>query len=173
MERTLRLATKANLGDSKALEELGVSDVAPVDFQKIKSIDKSTLQTIMTLCAKGAMAGKVLGIDILEKSALHVMEMTQLVADNELKAKLDFYVDKDDVLKRMGVVCKQRWQWLCSLGEEEGGPVNETITWLSQTIAYARQGNASSQKLLQLTRLPRLSLNTQRSTPQVCDTPLA
>lgn len=70
------------------------------------------------------------------------MEVTELVADKELNVKLNYYVDKDDVLKRMGMVCKERRQWLKSLGEKEGGSVHETINWLSETIAYAHQGDA-------------------------------
>lgn len=60
MERTLELAAKGNFGDSKALENLGLSNVAQVDFEDLCQIDKGTLETILTLCAKGAMAGKCL-----------------------------------------------------------------------------------------------------------------
>lgn len=173
MDRTIELASKANFGDPEAIQELGLSAVAPIDFQDIKSVDKGTLETMMTLCEKGAMAGKCLGIDLLQKSSEHVMELIQVVANNEVKGKLNYRVDKDDVYKRMGVVCKERWQWLHKLGEEEDGPVNDSITWLSETIAYARQGDAISQNVLHMTRLPRLSLKTPTSTPPytslVCD----
>lgn len=147
------------------LEELGLSAVAPIDFHKMKAIDKATLETMMTLCAKGAMAGKCLGIDLLQKSSEHVMEMIGFLADNQLKTKLNFYIDEDDVFKRMGVICKERWQWLKRLGEEEDGPVKECINWLSETIAYVRQGASISQNVLQMRRLPRLSLKTPTTTP--------
>ncbi len=165
MDRTIELASKGNLGDPEAIQELGLSAVAPIDFQDMKSVDKGTLETMMTLCEKGALAGKCLGIDLLQMSGEHVMELIQILANNEVKGKLNYHVDKDDVYKRMGVVCKERWEWLHKLGEEEDGPVNDSMTWLSQTIAYARQGDEISQNVLHMTRLPRLSLKTPTSTP--------
>ena len=56
----------------------------------------------------------------------------------------------------MGVVCKERGDWLRSLGEKENESVITNITWLSETIAYARQGDEDSQEILNLTRLPSL-----------------
>ncbi|KAL9977966.1 hypothetical protein ACROYT_G015435 [Oculina patagonica] len=119
---TLKELDKIKSSKTYSEEELGLSAVAPIDFHKMKAIDKATLETMMTLCAKGAMARKCLGIDLLQKSSEHVMEMIGFLADNQLKTKLNFYIDKDDVFKRMGVVCKERWQWLKRLGEEEDGP---------------------------------------------------
>ena len=73
-------------------------------------------------------------------------------------------VNKDDVFKRMGVVCKERGDWLRSLGEKENESVI-TNTWLSETIAYAGQGDEDSQEILNLTRLPSLKQSPLKSTP--------
>ena len=66
-------------------------------FQDLHKIDKGTLVIILTLSAKGVMAGKCLGIELLERSALYIMETIELVADKEPNVKLKYYIDKGDV----------------------------------------------------------------------------
>ena len=60
----------------------------------------------MTLCTKPGMAGKCLGYDLLKHSTLHVLDMTQFLDRENLKCSLQHGVDRDDVFKQMGVVCK-------------------------------------------------------------------
>ena len=165
MEATKELARKAVNGDEQAIEALHLTNVANVEYQAIDSLTKGSLERIYTLCAKAAMAGKCLGYDLLKHSALHVMDMTQFLAKENLKCSLKHGVNKDDVFKRMGVVCKERGDWLRSLGEKENESVITNITWLSETIAYACQGDEDSQEILNLTRFPSLKQSPLKSTP--------
>ena len=153
-EATKELARKRMNGDEQAIEALHLTDVANVEYQGIDSLRKDSLERMYTLCAKAAMAGKCLGYELLKHSALHVMDMTQFLAKENFKCSLIHGVNKDDVFKRMGVVCKERGDWLRSLGEKENESVITNITWLSDTIAYAHQGDEDSQEILKLTNFP-------------------
>ena len=106
------LAAKANFGDEKAIAELRLTNIARVEFSTLDEVTKDRLERIFTICAKAAIAGKVLGLDCIKVSALNVMGLTQLLATAELNCKLRYGVDKDDVYKRMAIILSDRRKWL-------------------------------------------------------------
>ena len=165
MDATRDLASRGMHGDERAIKALHLSNVADVDYQSLSVITKDILERIYTLCAKAALSGKCLGIDILKCSAMHIMEMTQLLASKELKCSLHYTLDKDDVIKRMSVVCKERYEWLKSLGEKETSPALKELQWQRETVAYARQGDHVSLETLNLTRLPTLKISKLEKVP--------
>lgn len=165
MDNTKESANKAMFGDEQAIEALRLSNVSNVDYQKLEQITKDILERIYNLCAKAAMSGKCLGIDLLKTSAMQVMKMTQLLATKELKCSLQYALDKDDLIRRMSVVCKDRYEWLKFLGEKEDRSTLREIRWLNETIAYACQGDHVSLDVLNLTRLPTLKISKLEKIP--------
>ena len=166
MDATRDLASRGMHGDEQAIEALHLSNVADLDYQSLpEKLTKDILERIYTLSAKAALSGKCLGIDLLKSSATHVMEMTQLLASKELKCSLKYTLDKDDVVRQMSALCKDRYQWLKSLGEKEGSPTLKELQWLSETIAYAHQGDDVSLDLLNLKRLPTLKISKPEKVP--------
>lgn len=156
MDVTKELAAKANFGDEKAIAELRLTNMATIEFSALNEVTKDRLERIFTICAKAAIAGKVLGLECIKVSALNVMGLTQLLATAKLKCKLRYSVDKDDVYKRMDIISRDRRNWLEKLGETKEGKVYQAISWLENVVAYARQGDDESQELLNLRRLPSI-----------------
>jgi len=97
MDATRDLASRGMHGDEGAIKALHLSDVADLDYQTLSVITKDILEGIYTICAKAALSGKCLGIDLLKCSAIHVMETMQLLASKELTCSLHYTLDKDDV----------------------------------------------------------------------------
>lgn len=93
----------------------------------------------------------------------HVMELTQLLAKVELKCNIKYALDKDDILKRIGVACKERREWLEGLREKEDGL--REITSLTEIIAYAQQGDVETMDILNLWRLPTLKMKKIKNIP--------
>ena len=136
-----------------------------MEHQKLDNITKDVLERVYSLCAKAALSGKCLGIDLVKISAMHVMELTQLLANKELKCSLQYALDKDDVIKQMNAICKDRYEWLKELGEKDGTSALKEMHWLAETLAYARQGDKVSLDRLNLKRLPTLKISKLDTIP--------
>ena len=147
LERVRQLAQLEMWGDEDAIKNLELDSFEVTQLPEIIEIESSTLKRCVNIASKAFVTGMKLGFNCLEQSAKNLIVLIKFIQLNEFNATEKPKIDKEDILTKMGFVCKDTVSWLLKIAEDKLSEAVTLLTSYTEKLANARHGDQETLRL--------------------------
>ena len=135
-------------GDKDAIKKLELDSFEVTQLPEIIEIESSTLKRCVNIASKAFVTGMKLCLNCLEQSAKNLIALIKFIQLKEFNATEKPEIDKEDILTKMGFVCKDTVSWLLKIGEDKSSEAVTLLTWYTEKLADARRGDQETLRLM-------------------------